>query len=498
MYLSLINKFRLMVVSSVLLFSLFMFLYFPQRERKLLMESYNQEVLKTAQTVALGVKIALSEQNYQGMQMAMNYAKSDSRLAFIALIQVDTVWSEGHINYELKKNIFSLSPENYPLDLAKPVSEDLIVKNAAFTSSLLQGQIMVGFTKKAIIKSIRSIWWASFFMSLIGFVFGSLIGLWLLRSIVRPVLKLKEATQQVGKGERNISVKVKSKDEIGQLANSFNDMVGQLATAENKILSQKELIEKKNMNIMESYHYASRIQSAIIPTERTLKEHFPDSFIFYKPKDIVSGDFPWLVSKDGHIYLAAVDCTGHGVPGALISFIGYFSLEQVFNGRTNNAGEILDLLHHKVKTVLHQDRADFQTNDGMDIALCKINLEKQEVDFAGAHRPLYGVVNGEFMEIKGERRPIGGTHHKLQKKFNNNKIQLQKGDTLFIGTDGLVDQLGGLTGREKFLSWQLTELLRKNSHLSMNEINLLIQKEFEKWKGNNQQTDDVLLVGIRI
>jgi serine phosphatase RsbU (regulator of sigma subunit) len=206
--------------------------------------------------------------------------------------------------------------------------------------------------------------------------------------------------------------------------------------------------------------------------------------------------------KNDEIYVAAVDCTGHGVPGALMSFIGHFTLNQVLTSELlPNAGETLDLLHQNVQRTLKQDTGDSQSRDGMDIALCRINLKKRELHFSGAHRPLYYLKQENdslvFTEIKGDRYPIGGFHYKNRDKFTDHVHTFKKGESIFFFTDGLPDQFGGPNGKTKFMSVRVQEFIKNNIQSDMSEIGFLFQKEFEQWKGNNKQMDDVLLIGIR-
>ena len=185
-------------------------------------------------------------------------------------------------------------------------------------------------------------------------------------------------------------------------------------------------IQNKNKKITESINYAKRIQNAILPNSRVINKALPDSFILYKPRDVVSGDFPWFVQIKDEIFIAAVDCTGHGVPGALLSLIGYFLLNDIVRSRkVTEPGKILDLLDEGVTTTLRQDE-DATTKDGMDIALCKINVATREVEYAGAHRPLYIMKNGVMDEVKGNKFPIGGGIFKNQTNFTNTKIKLEQ------------------------------------------------------------------------
>lgn len=255
-------------------------------------------------------------------------------------------------------------------------------------------------------------------------------------------------------------------------------------------------IQNKNKKITESINYAKRIQSAILPNDRVISRALPDSFILYKPRDVVSGDFPWFVQIKDEIFIAAVDCTGHGVPGALLSLIGYFLLNDIVRSRKiTEPGVILDLLDEGVTTTLRQDE-DATTKDGMDIALCKINVAAGEVEYAGAHRPLYIMKNGVMEEVKGNKFPIGGGIFKNQTNFTNTKIKVEKGDSIYFSSDGFPDQFGGPEGR-KFGPKRTREIIERIHTMPMQEGMLIVDQEWEAWRGDTKQTDDVLLIGIK-
>ena len=255
-------------------------------------------------------------------------------------------------------------------------------------------------------------------------------------------------------------------------------------------------IQNKNKKITESINYAKRIQNAILPNNRVINKALPDSFILYKPRDVVSGDFPWFVQMKDEIFIAAVDCTGHGVPGALLSLIGYFLLNDIVRSRKiTEPGKILDMLDEGVTTTLRQDE-DATTKDGMDIALCKINLVKREVEYAGAHRPLYVMKNGVMNEVKGNKFPIGGGIFKNQTNFTNTKIKLEKGDSIYFSSDGFPDQFGGEEGR-KFGPKRVREIVEQIHTSSMSNAMNIFDQQWEAWRGNTKQTDDVLLIGIK-
>ncbi len=257
-------------------------------------------------------------------------------------------------------------------------------------------------------------------------------------------------------------------------------------------------IQDKNKKIEDSINYAERIQSSILPDNDIIRVFLPKSFIFYKPRDVVSGDFPWFFKRGDDIYIAVVDCTGHGVPGALLSFIGYFSLNSIVDHeRKMTSSEVLDQLHYGVRKTLKQDMEDAEARDGMDIAFCKINHHDKEVQYSGAHRPLYLLRNGELLEFKGDRKAIGGIPHrkKEEQNFTNHVINYISGDRIFFFSDGLTDQLGG-DEEKKYSPKRVRELILENKHLTMEKLNAYFVDDFEKWQGNNKQIDDVLLIGI--
>jgi PAS domain S-box-containing protein len=257
-------------------------------------------------------------------------------------------------------------------------------------------------------------------------------------------------------------------------------------------------INDKNNKITESINYAKRIQNAILPDNKVLQDYFKDSFIFYKPKDVVSGDFPWLFDKGDIVYVAAVDCTGHGVPGALLSFIGYFILQNIVDhDRDYTAAQVCDELHSGVRKTLRQDQEGANARDGMDIALCKYNKKTNVLEYAGAHRPLYLLREGELIVYKGDRKAIGGIPHKkkLEKDFTNYVIDLKEGDKIFFFSDGLPDQIGEETGK-KYQSKRMRDIITNNIDLNMTEYSNQFVHDFNKYKGNYKQIDDVLLIGI--
>ncbi len=250
-----------------------------------------------------------------------------------------------------------------------------------------------------------------------------------------------------------------------------------------------EELALKNKDITDSIRYAKRIQFAILPPDIP----FDNTFIFFKPKDIVSGDFYWITSRAEKEFFAAVDCTGHGVPGAFMSFIGYTSLNKiVIENRIHEPAEVLNRLNEEVATALHQ-KGEEAVADGMDLALVAYTPATRELQYAGAFNPLILVRNGELLEIKANRFSIGRTTGQVM-KFTNHKLKIKKGDSVYLYSDGYSDQFGGDEGK-KFKSANLKKLIMDIQDKNMEEQKTILENTFEKWRGNYEQIDDILIVG---
>ncbi|HEY6160664.1 MAG TPA: SpoIIE family protein phosphatase, partial [Bacteroidia bacterium] len=253
-------------------------------------------------------------------------------------------------------------------------------------------------------------------------------------------------------------------------------------------------IEIKNKDITDSINYSKRIQDAILPAKEVKYKLFPQAFVLFKPKDIVSGDFYWFAEKDGKRLIAAADCTGHGVPGALMSMVGNNILNQVVmeKGITQPA-LILDQLNAEVIKSLKQSGAE--NKDGMDISMLVFHSE-MDIEYAGAQRPLWIVRGKELIEVKPDKFSIGGLQLE-QRHFTGHRIPLQQNDCVYIFSDGYADQFGGTEGK-KFRSRQFKELLVSIHSLPMNEQEKKLDESIERWKGHAMQVDDILVIGIRI
>jgi serine phosphatase RsbU (regulator of sigma subunit) len=261
-----------------------------------------------------------------------------------------------------------------------------------------------------------------------------------------------------------------------------------------EVVAQKEELAQKNKDITDSIRYAKRIQFAILPPVLP----FDDTFILFKPKDIVSGDFYWLMVTGDLEFLAAVDCTGHGVPGAFMSIIGYNSLNKIVKEhKIYKPSDILDRLNYEVIDNLQRtDSEGGAIQDGMDMSLICYNKKTKLLQFAGAFNPLWMVRDGVLEEIKADRFPIGRAKLETEKKFTNIEIQIQKGDTFYFFSDGYADQFGGDSGK-KFKSKPMKELVLALQEFPMNKQRDVLEGALETWRGDIEQVDDILVIGRR-
>ena len=263
-----------------------------------------------------------------------------------------------------------------------------------------------------------------------------------------------------------------------------------------EIETQKNELETSHKKIIHSVNYAKRIQSAMLPTNDLFNEHFEEHFIFYRPKDIVSGDFYWAKRLDDILYFAVADCTGHGVPGAFVSVLGISLLNEIVaKNRNFNTAQILDALRTSIKISLKQEDIKSDSKEGMDIALCAINIETLEMQYAGAYNPLFIIRNDEFIEIKADKQPIA--IHRKESSFTNHVVNLKKNDLIYLFSDGFIDQFGG-DSKEKFKTKRFKKLIIENSNKPLSDQYQIIGQTFDNWKTDSKQIDDVAILAVKI
>lgn len=277
----------------------------------------------------------------------------------------------------------------------------------------------------------------------------------------------------------------------------LEDLKNANITLEQKVIERTRKIEDQNKEIMDSIHYAGRIQDALLPLKEDIDRLLPSHFILNKPRDIVSGDFLWVAQKDSKVVAAVADCTGHGVPGAFMSILGITFLNEIVNKSVIiRANEILNQLRGQVIKALHQTGKKYETRDGMEIALCIFDFNTNRLQFSGAFRPMYLIRDGELQEFTGDSMPIG-IYDDEENSFSSKETVLIKDDILFLFSDGYADQLGG-GFRKTFKSQNFRKLLLEIHAKPLEEQQVLLEKNLDEWRGDIEQVDDILVVGIKI
>ena len=265
----------------------------------------------------------------------------------------------------------------------------------------------------------------------------------------------------------------------------------------NNTKKQKDLIEEKQAEITDSINYAKKIQDAMMTSSVYLKETLPKSFILFKPKDVVSGDFYWIYKdQEENIFFTVADCTGHGVPGAFMSMIGTSLLNEIIIEKgLKDTDKILGEMRSQIIKSLHQEE-DGGQKDGMDISLCKLNIKKKLVEFSGAHNSLIHISEDELYNYRGDHQPVGLLLGD-KKHFTKHEVKLKKNDMLYIYSDGYQDQFGGEKGKKYMGAKFKKQLLRINKESTDKQLKLL-EEEFKSWTHNYEQIDDVCVMGVRI
>ncbi len=264
-----------------------------------------------------------------------------------------------------------------------------------------------------------------------------------------------------------------------------------------KVINAYKKLENKNKEVVDSIVYANRIQTAILPREKMIKEKLKEAFILFRPKQIVSGDFFWFQQKGDKLWFAVADCTGHGVPGAFMSMLGNNALKQAIEAGMRRPGHILDYLNKYVQETVHDNNHEVQVNDGMDISLCQLNLKTKELQMAGAMNEVYVIRNGELKILSADRQPVGHYIESIRVPFKTNHMQLQSGDCIYLFSDGYYDQFGGEKGR-KLKIGPFKKMITNISGKPMENQYEILKNHLHSWMGNEEQVDDICIMGIRV
>ena len=264
------------------------------------------------------------------------------------------------------------------------------------------------------------------------------------------------------------------------------------------IEEQHELLNQSHKDVTDSINYAKRIQDALMTSSVYMKDILKDSFIIFKPKDVVSGDFYWVhKTMDNTVFFVVADCTGHGVPGAFMSMIGNSLLNEVIiEDKVTEPALILDKLRDLLIKSLQQQGGDENTKEGMDIALCKLDSKKSEIEYAGAFNPMFHIRDGVLSEFKPNNQPIG-VYAGEKTPFTNHKIKVEKGDMIYISSDGYPDQFGGPKGK-KFLKKRFCDMILKASTQPISTQEKLIETTLKDWMEGYEQIDDICVMGVRV
>lgn len=343
------------------------------------------------------------------------------------------------------------------------------------------------------------------------------------RMVTDPIKKLVSKVNLIADGNLSERAEVVGNNEITTLSKKFNVMIGQLEelytdldkkvkerTAEvvaqkeeieaqkDELESQRDKLAEQQKHIMDSILYAKRLQYAILPTDDFVKELFPESFILFHPKDIVSGDIYWFYKQGNKRFFSAIDCTGHGVPGALVSMVGHNWLDYALKDlKLDRPVDILEALNSGVTTTFKERDEDNAVKDGMDIALCCVDYTTMKLEFAGAYNPALIIRNGELIQLKGDKCPIGAFSRRAAAGYTHQEMDVQKGDMIYVFSDGYTDQFGGDNSR-KFLMSNFRKLLMDVHQLPVNEQKDKMEEVLFDWMKYESQLDDILVIGIRV
>lgn len=375
---------------------------------------------------------------------------------------------------------------------SKEQREQISRLQSEFDSEVRENQISVLEEEKKAedlqLKNIKTLIW----LSIISFVFILILFAFSIRSF----RKRKQLNKKLILYKSEIE---EQKEEIINQKNNLEGLYKELNIRKEELQLQHDEIDKKNHYITDSIKYAKFIQEAILPQSTHLQKLIPESFVYFEPKDILSGDFYWVDKLDNILYFALIDSSIHGIPGAFISIIGNNLLNKALNefGITKPK-KILHFLNKGLEKTLKDRYKEFIVESGMDIAVFTLNLENHELTYVGAHNPIYILRNNEILQLKSTYYPLGLTLQETEKlEITEQVSKLEKGDFLYFYSDGFIDQFGG-ANHKKFMSRQLRDTIIQINQLSCNVQKDTLQKTFRNWKGDGEQVDDVLLIGIKL
>lgn len=328
------------------------------------------------------------------------------------------------------------------------------------------------------------------------------------KKVLTPLKELHTSTREIAAGNYDFKVDIEEENEFGELASSFNQMAGKVSIYTDnleqlvrekteELRSANEVLADKNQKITDSILYAQNIQSAIIPDEGQLRKSFKDYFVIWQPRDIVCGDFYWYKEVEDGFLITVIDCTGHGVPGALMAMTANTILQRITDNHQNlSPAGILSRLNILLKDLLYKDKSEQEIDDGLDIALCKINRDQKHCIYAGARISLFYTEDSEVKRIKGDFQSIGYRRSSNSFAYTNHIIKIKQGMGFYITTDGYLDQNG--VDNKRFGLKRFIQLIQNNRGLSLSEQGDVFKDRLAEYMKNQEQRDDITVLGFRV
>jgi serine phosphatase RsbU (regulator of sigma subunit) len=427
----------------------------------------SEKLLSTQQTHGFLTEIDYDQNNVE-FEFAMPFYDNEKANQFKWKLDGEkrSKWSDW--SYNTRKEYTNLSPGKYTF---KVISKNIYGITSAESSYTF---------------FVLSPWYMSWYAIIIYVLLGILLIIIIIKLYTRKLKADKKRLENIVT-ERTAEI-MQQKEEILTQSEYLKE-------ANTKINSQNKQLVYKNKQVTDSIQSASRIQTAMLPEKEIMNGLFPQHFIYFNPRDIVSGDFYWSREVINKYYFAVGDCTGHGVPGAMVSMLGISLLNEiVFKKAVKTAADVLETMRIEIKQNLKQTGKISDSREGIDMAFCIFDPKTYEINYAGAYNPLIIIRNGELIEHKAVRNPIG--IHRFEKPFKNNYIQIERGDLLYLFSDGYIDQIGGAKAK-KYKSANFKKLLLKISVKNIEDQKIILEDEMNNWKGDNEQIDDMLIIGIR-
>ncbi|MDC1067737.1 SpoIIE family protein phosphatase [Candidatus Kapabacteria bacterium] len=498
-----IRSATILIIVSILTVSSILFYGLSVRDQVDIFQSEFEKYMDlTVESLTFGIEFSLKEENYEALYQSVYYTQSQEDVVVSAIIYHDDSTSSIDVSLPEGFNETHSYIKNHIINNTLLIESDTIYSLRDFEAGGVNGSVLVGFTTENIRGRIAESSFWTFIRLIIFVVIGVVIAYIFSNSIVGPINKLIQVSKGVGSGNLEIRADInKGGKDIKVLSTTFNSMLDKLDILQrqrvDELSSWNKTLEDKNEQIISSIRYASTIQNAILPSKSQFESLNLNSFIIYKPKDIVSGDFFWIDKFNDKTIVIVADCTGHGVPGAMISLMGNMILNDIIiKDRITNPSEILHKLDKELIRSLSQESEESFSSDGMDIGVVVIDKSNESLEYSGAMRPLYIVQNKKLTEIKGSKYHVGGlTRTGRIKTFENHKLEILNNQKFYLSSDGLVDQMG--TSGKKLGSKKLKNELRNLSlDISIQEESLM--KMFNEHIGNEDQRDDITLIGFEI